>query len=64
MKSFVAFMNTPTGRGIRIILGIVIIGAGIAVGGAGGVVIGVIGLVPIAMGLWGRCLVELLPQAR
>ncbi|MEX2229649.1 MAG: YgaP-like transmembrane domain [Dehalococcoidia bacterium] len=64
MDTAVEFMNRPLGRGARIIAGIVLIGVGITVGGSAGVVIGVVGLVPIALGLSGRCLLELLPRAR
>ena len=60
----VEFMNRPLGRGARIVVGIVLIGVGITVGGSAGVVIGVVALVPIALGLSGRCLLELLPRAR
>jgi hypothetical protein len=62
MGEIVGIMNTPWGRGARVILGVALIGIGLgALGGsAGGIVLAVVGLVPIAMGLWGRCLLEAL----
>ncbi len=59
MTSLVAFMNTQLGRGLRVVLGMVLIYAGLTlIGGTAGAVVAVIGLVPIVMGIWGHCLLE------
>jgi hypothetical protein len=50
-------MNSGTGRGARIIAGLVLIVVGLAVlGGTGGIVLAVVGLVPLAAGLANVCL--------
>ncbi len=66
MKALVSFMQTQLGRGARILLGLVLVYVGLAViSGAIGWVVAIIGLVPIAMGVWGPCLVGfILPRAR
>jgi hypothetical protein len=62
MGAIATFMNTGIGRVLRIVLGLVLIYLGlVTLGGAGGAVLAVIGVVPIVMGLWGRCLVEFIP---
>lgn len=65
MDALVHFMNGPVGRLARIALGVALIVAGFTVvGGAAGWVVAAIGVVPIALGASGRCLVELLPGGR
>lgn len=60
MKTLVTFMNTIAGRAARIVLGLALVYVGlVSVGGTTGYVVAVIGLLPIAMGLWGRCVLEL-----
>jgi len=60
MDKFFAFMEGSFGRGLRIGLGLVLVYFGLMqVGGVGGRVLAVAGLVPIAMGAWGPCLVNL-----
>lgn len=62
MGGLVAFMNTAIGRVARVILGVVLIYVGLSsVGGTAGAIVAVIGLVPLVMGLWGRCLIGLIP---
>lgn len=51
------FMSSAAGRLLRVVLGVVLIGVGFAVGGPAGWVIGIIGLVPIAAGAANVCLV-------
>ena len=59
MKQLVSFMNSQAGRLLRGALGVALIVIGLAgVHGTGGTVLAVIGLVPLAMGAWGRCLLE------
>jgi hypothetical protein len=54
---FVTFMRSSAGRGARIVAGIAIIVVGLAVvKGTAGVVIAVIGLVPLAAGVFNFCL--------
>ena len=51
------FMQGAVGRVARVVLGLALVYIGLAlVGGTAGVVIAVIGLLPIAMGVWGPCL--------
>ncbi len=66
MTGLVNFMNTTAGRALRVVLGLVLIYAGLAmVGGTVGWIIAIIGLVPIAMGVYGHCLIEyLLPKPK
>ncbi len=60
MNGLVGFMNGGLGRTARIILGLALIALGIlSITGTVGVVVAIVGLVPLAMGIWGRCLLEL-----
>lgn len=54
--SFVSFMRSSAGRGIRIVAGVVLMVVGIAIGGTVGVVLVVVGVVPLAAGLFNFCL--------
>ena len=57
MKSLIGFMQGTFGRVLRVVLGLALIYIGLAVvGGTAGIVIAVIGIVPIVMGAWGPCL--------
>lgn len=65
MAGLVNFMNTAIGRIVRIVLGLALIWLGILgpmAGTTGGVIVAVIGIVPIVMGIWGRCLLGFLPS--
>ncbi len=66
MNALVNFMNTTLGRALRVVLGLALIYVGLAlVGGTAGLIVAIIGLVPIAMGAWGHCLLEVVaPQAK
>ncbi|MDH4278978.1 MAG: DUF2892 domain-containing protein [Acidimicrobiia bacterium] len=57
---FAAFMAGPIGRLARIVAGLVLIVIGLTSGGTGGIVLALIGLVPLAMGAMNRCLFSLL----
>ncbi len=58
MSNLISFMQAYTGRALRVILGLALIYLGLAVvGGTVGIVVAIVGLVPIAMGAWGPCLV-------
>ncbi len=60
MNKVFEFMERPFGRGLRVALGVVLIHLGLGARGIGGRVVAVIGLLPIAMGLWGPCLLHLM----
>jgi small-conductance mechanosensitive channel len=65
MSGFIGFMNGFWGRAIRIILGLVLIAFGLlTLGGTVGVIVALIGLIPLAMGLWGHCLLELVAPSQ
>ena len=55
MIAFLKFMSSSTGRLARIVAGVAIIGVGLWLGGAGGVVVAVIGVVPLAAGAFDFC---------
>ena len=60
MESLISFMNGMWGRVLRVLLGIGLIYVGlVSLGGnTSGIVVAIVGLLPIVMGLWGRCLLE------
>lgn len=53
---FARFMARPIGRGIRIVAGGALIGAGAARGGTAGLALAVVGVVPILAGALNLCL--------
>jgi hypothetical protein len=54
---FAQFMASGLGRGLRIVAGIILIAVGLAVvGGTGGIVLAVVGLVPLLAGVLDVCL--------
>jgi hypothetical protein len=56
MNPFVKFMSSPAGRITRIVAGIVLIALGLSVvHGAGGIVLIVVGLLPLVAGLFDFC---------
>lgn len=55
--SFARFMSSPAGRALRIIAGIALILVGLlVVEGTWGIVLAVVGLVPLAAGAFDMCL--------
>jgi hypothetical protein len=57
MNSLINFMQSIAGRALRVILGIALIYVGlVVVGGTVGTIVAIVGLLPIAMGVWGPCL--------
>jgi len=59
MSGLITFMNGTLGRVLRIVLGLVLIYLGLTVvGGTAGIIVAIIGLVPIVMGAWGKCLLQ------
>jgi hypothetical protein len=60
MEKFFEVMEGPLGRVLRVALGLVLIYFGLArMSGMGGPILAIAGLLPIVMGLWGPCLVNL-----
>jgi len=56
MNPFVKFMASPAGRITRIVAGLVLIALGLlVVHGAGGIVLIVVGLLPLVAGLFDFC---------
>ncbi len=59
MKALIDLMQGTLGRLLRAVLGLALIYIGLAlVGGTAGTVVAVIGLLPIAMAVWGPCLLS------
>ncbi len=57
MNKLVGFMESGWGRGLRVLMGLALIYIGLAaLGGTTGIVVAVIGFLPLAMGLWSPCL--------
>lgn len=64
MSAFINFMNGGIGRAARIVLGLALIYVGlVTLGGTTGYIVAAVGIVPIILGVSGRCLVEFLPGA-
>ena len=60
MDKFFTVMEGPFGRVFRVVLGVFLIYLGLGrMSGTGGRVLAVAGLLPVVMGLWGPCLVNL-----
>jgi len=56
MNPFVSFMASATGRIVRVVAGLVLVAWGwFGLGGATGMIVAVIGLVPLAAGLFDFC---------
>ena len=53
--TFARFMASPLGRGIRIVAGLALIWWGVTLQSAGGWTLAVVGLVPLAAGLFDWC---------
>lgn len=55
--AFARFMSRPIGRIIRAVIGLALIALGFWMGGVAGIVIGIVGLGPLAAGIFNFCLV-------
>jgi hypothetical protein len=56
MNPFPKFMASPAGRIIRIVAGIVLVALGLLVmHGVGGIIVAIVGLVPLVAGLFDFC---------
>jgi hypothetical protein len=59
MASIITFLNGGIGRSLRFLLGVGLIVYGLfGLGNVAGTVVAVIGLAPIALAVWGHCLLE------
>jgi hypothetical protein len=52
---FLSFMNTPTGRAIRIGGGLVVLAVGLVLGGWLGTALAAFSVLPVATGVFGVC---------
>ncbi len=60
MNGLFAFMGSTWGRSLRALLGLALIYFGlVTVGGAAGIVVALVSLVPIVMGASGPCLLRM-----
>jgi hypothetical protein len=58
-SGFAQFISTPAGRVLRVVAGLVIIGCGYVLrGGSGGIVLMVVGLVPLLAGALDVCVIS------
>jgi hypothetical protein len=56
LMGFVKFMVTGAGRAVRVVAGIALIAIGLLlVGGTGGIILAVVGVLPLAAGLFDFC---------
>jgi hypothetical protein len=55
MNPFVKFMASPAGRITRIVAGIALVALGIFMHSVGGIIVAVVGLVPLLAGLFDFC---------
>ena len=55
--AFARFMSEPIGRAIRVVARIALIALGFVIGGVVGLFVGVIGLAPLAAGVFNFCLI-------
>ena len=54
---FAKFMSNSLGRGLRIVVGLALIAIGLlSVGGAGGLILAIVGAVPLLAGIFDVCL--------
>ncbi len=56
MNPFVTFMASATGRIVRVVAGILLIAWGLlGIGGTGGIIVAIIGALPLVAGLFDFC---------
>lgn len=55
--AFTRWMNGTAGRTVRVVAGVALIALGAVLGGGGGLVLAIVGLVPLSAGLAGVCLI-------
>jgi hypothetical protein len=59
----VKVMNGVAGRSGRVVAGLALIGAGLATGGTGGLILAIVGAIPLLAGVAGVCLAAPLLRA-
>lgn len=59
---FARFMVSAAGRWLRIVIGVALVVWGWSMHSAGGTVLAIVGLVPVAAGVFDFCLISLLVQ--
>lgn len=60
-SGFARFMNSPTGRALRVIAGAVLIGWGYTrLGSTSGIILIVVGCIPLLAGVFNLCLISAL----
>ena len=55
---FAAWMASPAGRIARIVIGAALVVVGVLVGGTVGIIVGLVGLVPVGLGMSNRCIIS------
>lgn len=55
VMQFLSFMNTPAGRAIRVVAGLLLVAVGLLVGGGLGLALAAFAVLPIATGVFGVC---------
>jgi Inner membrane protein YgaP-like, transmembrane domain len=53
---FAQFMASKNGRALRIVAGLAIIAGGVLLGGTAGTIIAIVGIVPLAAGIFDVCI--------
>ncbi len=53
-----AFLAGPIGRWARIVIGAALVIVGVLTGGIGGIIIALVGLVPVGLGMSNRCIIS------
>jgi len=54
---FAKWMSEPLGRILRVVAGVILIGVGLYFQGVGGLVVAVVGVVPVLAGVFNFCLI-------
>ncbi len=55
---FAAWMAGSVGRIARIVIGAALVVVGVLVGGTVGIIVGLVGLVPVGLGMSNRCIIS------
>lgn len=53
-----AWFASSTGRGARIVIGMALVIVGVIIGGLLGIVVALVGLVPVGLGMSNRCIIS------
>ena len=55
---FAAWMAGPVGRIARVVIGAALVVVGVVTGGTVGVIVALVGLVPVGLGMSNRCIIS------